>query len=101
MLFSTVAVPIYNPTNSVVGSLSPQHSLFLSFLMTAILIEIISHCNFDFHFSFSLFHFFFFFFAFLRAVFVAYEGSQARGRIRAIAASLYSTAHGNAGSLTC
>ena len=61
------------------------------------------------------FFFFFFFFVFSRAIPAACGGSQARGRIRAIAAGLrqspqqhgipaasaaYPTAHGNAGSLT-
>ena len=69
------------------------------------------------HIHFSMwFSFFFFLFAISWAALVAYEGSQARGWIGAIAAGLhqpepqqcgiqaasatYTTAHGNAGSLT-
>ena len=37
ILFSIVAVPVYNPTNSVGRSPSPQHLLFVEFLMIAIL----------------------------------------------------------------
>ena len=63
----------------------------------------------------KMMHLFFFFFCLFRATPAAYEGSQARGLIRAVAASLhhshshtrselhlanYTTAHGNAGSLT-
>ena len=65
--------------------------------------------------SLKLFFFFFYLFAISRAVPMAYGGSQARGRIRAVAASLHcshsntgsepslwptTTAHSNAGSLT-
>ena len=67
-----------------------------------------------FYFLFCIFKVFFVF-CFLRATPVAYGGSHARGPIRAVAASLhqshsnarsephfcgYTTAHGNAGSLT-
>ena len=45
------------------------------------------------------FFFFFFFFCLLRAASVAYGGSQARGQIRAIAASLHHS-HSNTGSET-
>ena len=54
-LFSIVAVPVYIPTNSVVGYLL-LHTLFrvnyLDFLMTVILTrEVITLCTFDLHFS--------------------------------------------------
>ena len=55
-------------------------------------------------------HFFFFFLLFFRAALAAYGGSQAKGPIGAVGAGLhqshscvaatYTTAHGNAGSLT-
>ena len=63
--------------------------------------------------GFFLFFGVFFFAFFFKAALVAYGGSQARGRIRAVAtypratatriratSATYTTAHGNAGSLT-
>ena len=46
------------------------------------------------------FFFFFFFFGLFRALIAAFGGSQARGRIRAIAASLPHS-HSNAGAEPC
>ena len=43
---------------------------------------------------------FFFFFVFSRATLAAYGGSQARGRVGAVATSLYQS-HSNAGSELC
>ena len=62
----------------------------------------------DIRLSFFFLSFFFFFFlSFSRATPMAYGGSQARGLIRAVAVAYaraesvaYTTAHGNAGSLT-
>ena len=60
----------------------------------------ISFCYLPDDFSLSLFFFFFFFICLFRAAPLAYEGSQGRGQIGVVTASLHHS-HSNGGSETC